>query len=58
MEVASDLGIIPHLLDDVVHAKLAIVRKVHSVDLSVLEAGFVSPQKLADELAVHVLVLV
>ena len=58
VQVALDLAVVLHLLDQVVHAELAVVGQGHSGHLAALEAGLLASKQLADEFAVDVVVLV
>ena len=58
VHVSFDLFIVFHLLDQVLHAELIVVRQSYSVDPTALETLLVSSKKLADELTIHLVVLV
>ena len=53
-----DLFIILCLLDQVVHLELTVEWESNVVDLVILEAPFLTSNKLADELAINVGVLI
>ena len=58
MQVALDNCIVFHLFEQVVHLKLLVEWQDHFVDFCILETHLFSTKQLANELAVHVMILV
>ena len=58
VQIAFDLRIVLHLLDESIHVKFTVVRQLDSVDRVVLEVRLLAPQKLTNELTVDILIVV